>query len=64
MQSNVEKVTLSLDKALLIEMAQKSNKSMSEFVRDLIQREKALTSDDITISPDILSLIRGLDLSK
>ena len=56
MQSNTEKVTLSLDKALLMEMAKKSDKSMSEFVRDLIEREKTLASENITISPEILSL--------
>ena len=40
MKSGIEKVTLSLDRALLEKLAAKARKSMSEFVRDLIQREK------------------------
>ena len=56
MQPNIEKITLSLDKTLLMEMAEKSNKTMSEFVRDLVQREKELTDTDLIISPEIASL--------
>lgn len=58
MESGMEKVTLSLDRALLEELAGKAHKSMSEFVRDLIQREKKFieTEDDLIISNDIQEL--------
>lgn len=58
MKSGIEKVTLSLDRALLEKLAGKARKSMSEFVRDLIQREKQSfeIEEELIISKDIQEL--------
>lgn len=59
MKSEIEKVTLSLNRQLLERLAKRSKKTRSEFVRDLIQREADLSGQDITISPEILEM-KGL----
>ncbi len=51
-----EKITLTLDRSTLEALANRAQKTMSEFVRDLIQREKELTEDSITISKEIKEL--------
>jgi len=58
MKSGIEKVTLSLNRSLLEKLAAKAQKSMSEFVRDLIQREKVLaeTESELNVSKEILEL--------
>jgi hypothetical protein len=58
MESGIEKVTLSLNRTLLEKMAGKAQKSMSEYVRDLIQREKESIEieNDLIISNEILDL--------
>lgn len=63
MHSVIEKVTLSLDKTVLEKLAKKANKSMSEFVRDLIQREKEMTDDKWQISSEIQALRGSLKAS-
>ena len=58
MESSIEKVTLSLDRGLLEEMARKARKSMSEFVRDLIRREKESIEikEELIVSREIQEL--------
>lgn len=58
MNSGIEKVTLSLDRKLLEKLAIRARKSMSEFVRDLIQREKdhMEMEQELIISPEIQKL--------
>jgi hypothetical protein len=58
MKSVIEKVTLSLNRALLEKLAAKAQKSMSEFVRDLIQREKGSIDleSELNVSDEILEL--------
>jgi hypothetical protein len=58
MKSGIEKVTLSLDRVLLEKLAAKARKSMSEFVRDLIQRESDSLEikDELIISNEIMEL--------
>lgn len=58
MKSGIEKVTLSLDRALLEKLAAKARKSMSEFVRDLIQRESDAieNKNELVISKEIAAL--------
>ena len=60
MDSGIEKVTLSLDRKLLEKLATRARKSMSEFVRDLIQREKdhMEMEQELIISPEI-QMLRG-----
>ncbi len=54
--SSTQKVTLSLNRKILETLSKKSGKSMSEFVRDLIMREKELTDDEFSISEEINEL--------
>ena len=56
MEQHIEKVTLTLDRQILEEMSAKAKKSMSEYVRDLIAREKQNTELEISVSPEILEL--------
>jgi predicted CopG family antitoxin len=58
MNSGIEKVTLSLNRELLEKLATRARKSMSEFVRDLIQREKdhMEMEQELMISPEIQKL--------
>lgn len=56
MKSEIEKVTLSLNRQLLERLAKRSKKTRSEFVRDLIQREADMSEQGIMISPEILEM--------
>jgi hypothetical protein len=58
MAASMEKVTLSLDRVLLEKMAKKAKKNLSQYVRDLIEREVAM-EDEFEISNEILEL-KGL----
>lgn len=53
MSSTIEKVTLSLDRPLLETMARKANKSMSEYVRDLIEHQQKISETELIISDEI-----------
>ncbi len=61
---SVEKVTLSLDRQILEIMAARSKKSMSEFVRDLVEKEYETTKSSIIISNEIQELRGSLKVSK
>ena len=49
----IEKVTLSLDRKTLETVARKANKTMSEYVRDLIQCEATMFQEETFISEEI-----------
>lgn len=53
MSVSTEKITLTLDRNKLELLSKKAKKSMSEYVRDLIDREAKSSETDITISTDI-----------
>lgn len=59
MSSPTEKVTLSLNRELLEKMAKRSKKNLSQYVRDLIQREASMDQEDFVISDEIVEL-KGL----
>lgn len=59
MSSPTEKVTLSLNRDLLEKMAKRSKKNLSQYVRDLIQREASMDQEDFVISDEIAEL-KGL----
>lgn len=59
MSSPTEKVTLSLNRDLLEKMAKRSKKNLSQYVRDLIQREASMEQEDFVISDEIAEL-KGL----
>jgi hypothetical protein len=59
MSTSIEKVTLSLDRVQLEKMAKKAKKNLSQYVRDLIEREYIINQDEYEISEDILEL-KGL----
>ncbi len=59
MSTPIEKVTLSLNRELLEKMAKRSKKNLSQYVRDLIEREVSMNEDEFGISEDILEL-KGL----
>lgn len=56
MSTPTEKVTLSLNRDLLEKMAKRSKKNLSQYVRDLIEREAALDQGDFEISDEIKEL--------
>jgi hypothetical protein len=56
MSSPTEKVTLSLNRNLLEKMAKRSKKNLSQYVRDLIEREASMDQGDFEISEEILEL--------
>ncbi|WP_194778353.1 hypothetical protein [Pararhodonellum marinum] len=59
MSTSIKKVTLSLDRVQLEKMARKAKKNLSQYVRDLIEREVIMNQDEHEISEDILEL-KGL----
>ncbi|MGF1639100.1 MAG: hypothetical protein ACFCUU_18635 [Cyclobacteriaceae bacterium] len=59
MSTSIEKITLSLNREQLEKMAKKSKKNLSQYVRDLIEREASMNVDEFEISEDILEL-KGL----
>jgi hypothetical protein len=59
MATNIEKVTLSLDRALLVQLAKRAKKNLSTYVRDLVEREALKNNEEFEISKDILEL-KGL----
>lgn len=59
MSSPTEKVTLSLNRDLLEKMAKRSKKNLSQYVRDLIEREASMNQADFEISDEIIEL-KGL----
>ncbi len=59
MSTPTEKVTLSLNRELLEKMAKRSKKNLSQYVRDLIQREASMEQEDFVISDEIAEL-KGL----
>lgn len=59
MATNIEKVTLSLDRALLEQLAKRAKKNLSTYVRDLLEREALKNEEELEISKDILEL-KGL----
>lgn len=61
METHTEKITLSLDRALLEKMAKRAKKTRSAFVRDLIQREASLVENNVCVSPEILELKGSLE---
>ena len=61
METEIEKVTLSLNRMLLEKMAKRARKTRSAFVRDLIEREANLLEDQLLVSPEILDLKGSLD---
>jgi uncharacterized protein YbcI len=56
MSSPTEKVTLSLNRDLLEKMAKRSKKNLSQYVRDLIEREASMDQSDFKISEEIVEL--------
>ncbi len=56
MSSPTEKVTLSLNRDLLEKMAKRSKKNLSQYVRDLIEREASMDQEDFEISEEIVEL--------
>ncbi|WP_114751619.1 DUF6364 family protein [Pleomorphovibrio marinus] len=56
MSSTIEKITLSLDRPLLEKMAKRAKKNMSQYVRDLVEREAVKNQGEMEISKDILEL--------
>lgn len=59
MATNIEKVTLTLDRALLEQLAKRAKKNLSTYVRDLVEREAQKNEEELEISKDILEL-KGL----
>jgi len=56
MSTSIKKVTLSLDRVQLEKMAKRAKKNLSQYVRDLIEREYIINQDEHEISEDILEL--------
>ena len=54
MSSPTGKVTLSLNRDLLEKMAKRSKKNLSQYVRDLIEREVSLEQGDFEVSEEIV----------
>jgi hypothetical protein len=59
MSTPTEKVTLSLNRKLLEKMAKRSKKNLSQYVRDLIEKEASMALGDFEISDEIVEL-KGL----
>lgn len=56
MSTPSEKVTLSLNRGLLEKMAKRSKKNLSQYVRDLIEREASMDQGNFEISDEIVEL--------
>jgi len=59
MSTSIEKVTLSLDRNLLEKIAIRAKKNLSQYIRDLVEREAIKNHGEMEISKDILEL-KGL----